>query len=241
MIIIGFVHVGSLHGWNLSLDEATALQLELAKRISREDEFESVRYIAGVDVSAERAKKMGTAAVVVITYPELEPVEAALAEGELDFPYIPGYLSFRETPVVLKAAEKLRITPDLVMVDGQGICHPRRLGIASHLGLFLNVPTIGCAKSPLIGECEAPPEKEGASSEVTDRGEVIAASLRTKAGSNPLYISVGHKISLESSVDWVIRCLKGYRLPEPTRLAHLASGGNLKTTRSFLRQGKLDI
>lgn len=241
MIIIGLVHVDNLHGWNLSLNEATALQLKLAKRISRNDEFESVRYIAGIDVSAERAKKMGTAAVVVVAFPELEPVEVALADGELDFPYIPGYLSFRETPVVLRAVEKLKITPDLVMVDGQGIAHPRRLGIASHLGLFVNVPTIGCAKSPLIGRYEMPLDKEGASCEVIDRGEVIATSLRTKAGSSPLFISVGHRISLKSSVSWVMKCLKGYRLPEPTRLAHLAAGGNLKIAGNHLRQGKLNI
>ena len=222
----------SLHGWNLSLSEARVLQLELAKRVSRRDEFESVHYIAGVDVSAERARKIGTAAVVIISYPDLEPVEIALAEGELGSPYIPGYLSFREMPVVLRALEKLKVTPDLVMVDGQGICHPRRLGIASHLGLFLSTPTIGCAKSRLIGECKAPPEKEGAFCEVTDKGEVIAACLCTKASSKPLYISVGHKVSLVSSVNWVIKCLKGYRLPEPTRLAHLAAGGKLKLAES---------
>jgi deoxyribonuclease V len=228
----------SLHGWKMDINEAADLQIELAKRILRKDDFKPVHYVAGVDVSAERARKIGTAAVVVVSYPELEPVEIELAEGELGFPYIPGYLSFREMPVVLMALEKLRVTPDLVMVDGQGICHPRRLGIASHLGLFLNAPTIGCAKSRLIGECKAPPEKEGALCEVTDKGEVVAACLSTKASSKPLYISVGHKVSLVSSVNWVIKCLKGYRLPEPTRLAHLAAGGKLKLAGS-VQQGIL--
>jgi deoxyribonuclease V len=151
-----------------------------------------------------------------------------VAQGRLELPYIPGLLSFRESPLVLAACRKITISPDLIMVDGQGIAHPRRLGIASHLGLLLGKTTIGCAKSRLYGSHLMPAEESGSYTELVDKGEVIGAALRTKNGVKPLFISTGHKISLENAVYWVMRCCRGYRLPEPTRLAHLAAGGNLK-------------
>ncbi len=170
------------------------------------------------------------AAVVVLNWPELTLAEVETATGELNFPYIPGFLSFREMPLVIQAFEKLNVIPDLVMVDGQGIAHPRRLGIASHLGLFLDLPTIGCAKSHLIGDYDMPEEKRNGRTFVTDKDETIGAVLRTKDNVKPLFISTGHKIGLDDAVKWTLNTCRGYRLPEPTRLAHLAAGGNLKMT-----------
>ena len=166
--------------------------------------------------------------ITVLNYPELRLVEARVVNGELDFPYVPGLLSFRELPLTLAACERLTVAPDLVMVDGQGIAHPRRMGLASHLGLFLDTPTIGCAKSLLCGNHEMPGVEPGSYAEVIDRGEIIGAALRTKPGVNPVYVSIGHKVDPQAAIYWVLECCHGYRLPEPTRLAHLAAGENLK-------------
>jgi deoxyribonuclease V len=143
------------------------------------------------------------------------------------FPYVPGLLSFREAPLILAACERLRATPDLIMVDGQGIAHPRRFGLAAHLGLLLDTPAIGCAKSRLCGVSDMPGASPPSSCDLVDYGEVIGAVVRTKTNSQPLYISIGHKIDLTTAITRVLACCRGYRLPEPTRLAHLAAGGNL--------------
>jgi deoxyribonuclease V len=181
-----------------------------------------------VDISDGKAQGIATGAVVVLEYPELRLVETKTAQGRLDFPYVPGLLSFRESPLTLAACEKLSVIPDLILVDGQGIAHPRRLGLASHLGLFLNRPTIGCAKSLLCGQHEEPGIEPGSYAEVVDRGETIGVALRTRPGVKPVYVSIGHKVDLQTAIHWVLVCCRGYRLPEPTRLAHLAAGGNLK-------------
>ena len=220
--------IGRLHSWQVSTAEAKDIQMKLAARVSRTGEVPAPRFIAGVDISVNKNEGMATAAVVVLNYPELELVETKVVNGKLEFPYVPGLLSFRESPLTLAACEKLAFTPDLILVDGQGIAHPRRMGLASHLGLFLNMPTIGCAKSLLCGSHEAPGVKPGSYAEVIDRGEVIGAALRTKPGVNPVYVSIGHKVDLQAAICWVLECCRGYRLPEPTRLAHLAAGGNLK-------------
>jgi deoxyribonuclease V len=165
--------------------------------------------------------------VVVLSYPDLRLVETKVVSGGLEFPYIPGLLSFREAPLTLAACEELSVTPDLILVDGQGIAHPRRMGLASHLGLFLDKPTIGCAKSLLCGSCEIPGEEPGSYTEIVDQGEVIGVTLRTKLAVKPVYVSIGHKIDLETAIQWVLNCCRGHRLPEPARLAHLAAGGNL--------------
>jgi deoxyribonuclease V len=144
------------------------------------------------------------------------------------FPYVPGLLTFREAPLALRAFEQLNNTPDLVIVDGQGVAHPRRMGIAAHLGLFLEVPTIGCAKSRLIGEHDEPAQAAGSHTPLTDEGDVIGEVVRTQAGTRPLYVSVGHRISLGRAVQMVMACCKRYRLPEPSRLAHQAAGGTLR-------------
>ena len=232
--IIGSVKVENLHSWQVSVTQALEIQQRLAAQVSKRSEVTTPRFIAGVDISVGKAQGMATAAVVVLNYPELRVMETKVAQGRLDFPYIPGLLSFRESPLTLAACQKLTITPDLILVDGQGIAHPRRLGLASHLGLFLNTPTIGCAKSLLCGNHEAPGAEPGSYAEIADRGEIIGAALRTKLRVKPVYVSIGHKVDLQTAIYWVMNCCHGYRLPEPTRLAHLAAGGNLEPDRDTM-------
>lgn len=216
------------HSWQVSLAQALAIQRNLAAQVSRTNEVTTPRLIAGVDISVPRTGGMATGAVVILNYPELSLVETSMVEGRLDFPYVPGLLSFRESPLILAACQQLTLTPDLILVDGQGIAHPRRLGLASHLGLWLDTPTIGCAKSRLCGHHDEPGNNPGSYAEVVDRDETIGAALRTRPGVKPVYVSIGHKIDLEAAIYWVLQCCRGYRLPEPTRLAHLAAGGNLE-------------
>jgi len=220
--------VKQLHSWQLSVVQALDQQHQLASQVSRSSEVTTPRFIAGVDIAVGKAQGMATGAVVVLSYPELGVVEMKVAQGRLDFPYIPGLLSFRESPLTLAACERLSITPDLILIDGQGVAHPRRLGLASHLGLFLDTPTIGCAKSLLCGNHEVPGVEPGSYAEIIDRDETIGAALRTRLGVKPVYVSIGHKVDLQAAIHWILECCRGYRLPEPTRLAHLAAGGNLK-------------
>jgi deoxyribonuclease V len=220
--------VAELHSWRVGIPEAREIQRSLAERVSRSGEVESPHFIAGVDISVRRETAQATGAVVVLEYPELKVVEVKLSRDRLGLAYIPGLLSFREAPLILAACRSLESVPDLFLVDGQGIAHPRRLGLASHLGLFLDTPTIGCAKSLLCGRHEVPAGEVGSRAEIMDRGETIGMALRTKTEVKPVYVSIGHKLSLESAVGWVLKCCRGYRLPEPTRLAHLAAGGNLR-------------
>jgi deoxyribonuclease V len=218
------------HSWQVSPAEAVKIQAALAGEVSRTGNIENPRHIAGVDISVDRLAKTGTAAVVVLSYPGLEVVEIRVVTDRIGFPYVPGLLSFRESPLILTACEKLTVTPDIIMVDGQGIAHPRRIGLASHLGLLLGVPTIGCAKSRLCGRHMLPGNEAGSYTDLVDRGEVIGAVLRTRTSVGPVYVSIGHKIDLADAIRWVLACCRGYRLPEPTRLAHQAAGGNLKIT-----------
>ncbi len=212
----------------MSFAQAKEIQLGLAGKVMAENKEDiSLRIVAGVDISSNKSQGTARGAVVVLSYPELNIVEIKTAEARPAIPYIPGLLSFRECPVILAACEKLYNTPDLVLVDGQGIAHPRRLGLASHLGLFLEVPTIGCAKSILCGRHEPVGEEVGSHAELVDNGEVIGAALRTRVGTKPIYVSIGHKVDLVAALYWVMKSCHGYRLPEPTRLAHLAAGGNL--------------
>lgn len=221
------------HGWQVTTTQALEIQKELAAEISGTGEVSSPRLIAGVDISVDREKGTGTGAVVVLSYPELEIVEVKAVTDKLAFPYVPGLLSFREAPLVLAACEALTVTPDLLMVDGQGIAHPRRIGLASHLGLFLKIPTIGCAKSRLCGRHEEPENEPGSYANLLDNDEVIGGVLRTRSAVKPVYVSIGHRIDLPSAIRWVLACCRGYRLPEPTRLAHQAAGGNLKIRKSI--------
>jgi len=226
--------VTQLHSWQVNVAQALDIQLGLAAKVSKVSEVITPRLIAGVDISAPRAEGIASGAVVVLSYPELRLVETQIVNEKVNFPYIPGLLSFREAPLVLAACEKLTVNPDLILVDGQGIAHPRRMGLASHLGLFLDIPTIGCAKSRLCGSHQVPGTEPGNYAELVDNGEVIGAALRTKLGTNPLYVSIGHKIDLPTVIHWVLACCRDYRLPEPTRLAHLTAGGNLKPEKDVL-------
>ncbi len=217
-----------LHDWNLSVHEAIALQRELAGRIILEDHVGEVHLVAGVDMAINEGNGMARAAVVLLTYPEMEIVERHIYEEAIRMPYMPGLLSFREAPSVLGAFKKLSRRPDLVMVDGQGIAHPRRMGIGAHLGLWLEIPTIGCAKSILLGHYDkaALGEEAGSWVPLVDKKEVIGAMVRTRTRVNPMIISAGHLISLETSIHYVLTCSKGYRLPEPTRQADKLSKDN---------------
>jgi deoxyribonuclease V len=215
------------YDWRVTTARAREIQTELAQEVSRAGKVAGPGLIAGVDVSVNRFARAGSAAVVVLRYPAMEIVETALTAEPIEFPYVPGLLTFREAPLILAAFEKLAVTPDLVMVDGQGIAHPRRIGLASHLGLCLGIPAIGCAKSRLIGQYEEPGSGAGSCSELKDNGEVIGAVVRTRSDVKPVYVSIGHLIDLSSAVQCVLACCRGYRLPEPTRRAHMAAGGNL--------------
>lgn len=214
---------GLTHPWNLTPTEAVALQRELAAQVRCEDDLGPVRTIAGVDVSMNRFSPEGFAAIVVLSVPDLQVIEVAGARTRLAMPYIPGLLSFREIPMLLEAWAQLKTKPDLLMVDGHGIAHPRRLGIAAHLGVYLDVPAIGCGKSILSGKHEPLAPVRGAKAPLMHRDEVIGYALRTKNKVNPVFVSCGHRVSQETAVRWVLECARGYRLPEPTRQAHLAS------------------
>lgn len=212
------------HSWDLSPRDAVALQRELATRVIRSGRPASVRFVAGVDVGFVEGR--ARAAVAVLAFPSLALVDHAVAEIPVKFPYVPGLLSFREVPVVLEALARVSARPDLLLCDGQGVAHPRRCGFASHLGLCATVPTIGVAKSRLIGAHGPVPDQKGAWVPLLHDDEVVGAAVRTRAGVAPLYVSVGHRIDLESGIRCVLACTTRYRLPETTRWAHrLASGG----------------
>jgi deoxyribonuclease V len=215
------MNVHSLHPWNLSPEEAVALQRDLASRVVTDQPLGPVRLIAGADVSYNRFSPVFYAGIVVLKANDLSIVERRGAVAESPFPYVPGLLSFREAPVLLKALERVESNPDVVMFDGQGIAHPRRLGIGSHVGLFLDVPTVGCAKSRLTGRFGELSMAAGSHVSLRDGKEVIGSVVRTKKGVQPLFVSPGNHIDLESSVRLVLETCRGYRLPEPTRQAHL--------------------
>ncbi|MFN2186468.1 MAG: deoxyribonuclease V [Anaerolineae bacterium] len=213
------------HRWDLSPTEAKALQLELAERVITETTFDpsEVQTVAGVDVSIR--KGVARAAVVVLKLTDLKPVDCAVSEAPATFPYIPGLLTFREGPIVLRALERLTIWPDLLIFDGQGIAHPQRIGLAAHMGVILDHPSIGCAKSRLTGSHAEPGDEVGDWEPLTDDREVIGAVVRSRAGVKPLYVSIGHRVNLTTAIDLVLQCTRGYRLPETTRYAHRVAGG----------------
>jgi deoxyribonuclease V len=215
--------VSGLHGLDLSPPEARRLQQELASRVVAGPalDLSGVRFVAGADVSTQG--NMAYATVVVLDFPGLSPVEVQGYEAPLRFPYVPGLLSFRELPSVVGALEKIETEVDALVLDAQGLAHPRRMGLASHLGIFLDVPTVGCAKSPLVGSFEEPGREKGSATDLVHRGEVIGRVLRTRDGVSPVYVSVGNGIDLGSSVELVLACCTKYRLPETTRQAHNAA------------------
>lgn len=207
---------------DVTLPEARKMQEELRASIRLTPLKSELKTIAGVDISSNRFSNVLYAGWVVLSYPQMELIERSLFKSETKFPYIPGFLSFREIPALLKAYEKLNTKPDITMVDGQGIAHPRRMGIGAHLGLVLNIPTIGCAKSLLYGTYDSLPEGVGSISYLHDpkNGEKIGALLKTKDRANPVLVSPGNLITLEEALDITRNCVRGYRIPEPTRKAH---------------------
>lgn len=208
-----------VHPWDLPPAEARALQGRLASRVVRADRFGPLGRVAGVDTGFEDHGRITRAAVSVLSWPELAPLEDAVARRRTSFPYVPGLLSFRELPAVLEALEQLSVPPDLLLCDGQGIAHPRRFGIAAHLGVLTDLPAVGVGKTRLVGMHEDVPEQRGAWRALSDGGEVVGAVLRTRTGVKPVYVSVGHRVCLETAVGLVLQAAPRYRLPEPIRRA----------------------
>lgn len=213
------------HPWDLSTSQARALQAELAAQVITETTFDpaGLQTVAGVDVSYRQGG--ARSAVVVLDLPTCAPVDWARAEQPVAFPYVPGLLTFREGPSVLAALEKLTIWPDLLIFDGHGLAHPRRLGLAAHMGVLLDQPSIGCAKKRLIGQHVEPDDAVGHWAPLYDQEEIIGAVLRSRRGVKPLYVSIGHRVDLDTAIQIVLRCTGRYRLPETTRLAHRIAGG----------------
>jgi len=230
------MQVQSWHRWDLPPREAIEVQKKLRSRVVTRSELGVVRHVAGVDISTAGGR--AHAAIVVLSFPELQPLEAAEAQLPLVFPYIPGLLAFREGPAISAAVGHLEIEPDLFIFDGQGLAHPRRMGIASHMGVILDKPSIGCAKSLLCGEHGQVGPSLGDYSELYDHGDLIGAVLRTREGVKPVYVSIGHKVDLPTAIQYTLRCGGGYRLPEPTRWAHRVAGG-AKLPRKGAQQGTL--
>ncbi len=214
---------GISHRRDLTPEEAAALQRDLAPKIERQNRLGPLKHVAGVDVSVR--DDVGQAAIAVLDLEDLSLVEYAVVTRPITFPYIPGLLTFREGPAVLEALAQLKTAPDLLMVDGHGFSHPRRIGIASHLGLAADLPSIGCAKSRLVGQHDEPGEDASSQVPLVDGGEVIGAVLRTRPGVKPMYISIGHRIDLATSIQIELACCRGYRLPDTMRWAHRIAGG----------------
>jgi deoxyribonuclease V len=210
----------TLHDWPQDVASAREVQNALCARVIREDALGAVSYVAGVDVGFEERGRITRAAVAVLEFPGLALHDQSVSRTPTRFPYVPGYLSFRELPAVLQALEGLTTMPDLLLCDGQGLAHPRRFGLACHLGVLTDIPSIGVAKSRLIGEHDDPPLEKGSWVPLTHKGETIGAVVRTRSQVSPLYVSLGHRISLPTAIDYVLRCTTRYRLPETTRWAH---------------------
>ncbi|MEE9218058.1 MAG: deoxyribonuclease V [Acidobacteriota bacterium] len=215
------MHAIVRHRWNLSFKQAARLQRRLRQQLRLQPPGRRIRRVAGADVAYDGNGETLVAAVATFLLPELTLEELVCARDRVRFPYVPGYLSFREVPVVLRAMRRLRRRPDLLLCDGQGWAHPRRFGLACHLGLLLDLPTIGVAKSILVGSHRDPAQRRGSRAALLDRGEIVGTALRTRAGVRPVYISPGHRCDLPWSTRQVLACCRGFRLPEPVRRAHL--------------------
>lgn len=207
------------HHWNVTPKDAVQIQHRLQGLVVSEGNLRHVRYLAGADISWDRDTNMGFAGIIVFAFPALEVVERVQAVAPAPFPYVPGLLSFREGPLLLEAFAKLKTDPDVVLFDGHGLAHPRRMGIATHMGILLDVPSIGCGKSRLTGTHRQPGPSRGNRAMLKDKGECIGAVLRTRDNVNPIYVSIGHRVSLSEAIRFTLRCGDGYRIPKPTRLA----------------------
>ncbi|TAD77293.1 MAG: deoxyribonuclease V [Oscillatoriales cyanobacterium] len=211
--------MNDLHPWPRTIEQARIVQDQLRDRVILDDRLGEVRWVGGADLGFEEQGTIARAAVVVLSFPELERVEYAIARMPTPFPYVPGFLSFREVPAILQAFEQLHQKPDVILCDGQGYAHPRRFGLACHLGVLLDLPTIGAAKSRLIGEHDPLGPAKGDWQPTLDRAETVGAVVRSRHNCRPLYVSSGHRVSLPTAIDLVLRCTTRYRLPETTRWA----------------------
>ncbi|GED13487.1 deoxyribonuclease V [Aneurinibacillus migulanus] len=208
-----------MHPWDLCETDAIKLQQQLASKVIKQDQFDNIIHVAGVDVAYSKHSNTLVAAVVVMDACSLQVIETVVAEDIVQFPYIPGLFSFRELPPIVKAFENIKTTPDLVVCDGQGIAHPRRFGLASHLGVLFDIPTIGCGKTKLLGKAEEPGVKRGDCAPLLDNTEMIGNVVRTQDHIKPIYVSIGHRISLLTACEWIVKLAPQYRLPETTRYA----------------------
>jgi len=212
----------SLHSWRVTPQQGLKIQNELANQVEQKNLLRTPQWIAGADISMTMQSKEAYAGIVILNARTLEIADEYFIKGKIEFPYIPGLLSFREAPLLLKLFKKVSPAPQLVFFDGQGVAHPRKLGLASHMGLFLNCPTIGCAKSRLTGTHREPKLKKGSRARLRDKeGKTIGSVLRTRENCKPVFVSVGHQIDLETAIHWTMKCTTRYRIPEPTRLAHI--------------------
>lgn len=215
--------------WPTSIEEAKLIQEQWRDRVITSDRLSGVHWVAGVDLGFENEGKTTRAAVAVLSFPDLKLIETAIALCPTIFPYVPGFLSFREVPPILKALRQLTTTPDLILCDGQGWAHPRRFGLACHLGTLLDCPTIGVAKSRFIGTYQKPAPQRGSWEPLKDGEETIGAVLRTRTHVKPLYVSIGHKIGLETAIAYVLDCTPHYRLPETTRIADRLASNRIQS------------
>jgi deoxyribonuclease V len=228
------VRIKEEHKWDVSVGEAKEIQRSLSRKVRIVDGFKEIRLVGGADVSFSRDR--GCAACVVMSFPGLDTVEEVMAEGRINFPYVPGLLTFREGPLLLKALLKLETEPDVIVFDGQGIAHPQGLGLAAHMGVLLGRPTVGCAKSRLVGTYREPGPERGSFTPLVFEGRRVGSVVRTRTNVKPVFVSPGNLIGLESSVELVLDCAKGYRLPEPTRVADRSCG---RRTLGESRNGKM--
>jgi len=215
------MRIRNLHHWDVSCKEAIAVQKRLSGQVRQAPLRKPVRTVAGADVSYAKQRAEVYAAVLIFSFPDLVLTDQVLAADAVKFPYVPGLLSFREAPVLTKAFRKVRRKPDVIIFDGQGIAHPRGMGLASHMGLILDCPSIGCAKTRLVGIHPPLSETRGSSVPLTDQGRVVGGVVRTREHVKPVFVSPGHAVTLEESVRLVLGCCNGYKLPEPTRQAHI--------------------
>jgi deoxyribonuclease V len=209
-----------LHSWKVNVEEAIQIQQNLRNRITLENTFTEVRTIGGADVAYSEDRNFLFAAIVALSFPMMEPLDSATARGEIPFPYIPGLFSFREGPILINAFQKLKIKPDVMIFEGQGIAHPRGIGLASHMGLWLDLPSIGCTKTPLLNDFACPGPSKGSFELIRREGKEVGAVLRTKENVKPLFISPGHRIDLPTSIQIVLTSCPKFRIPEPLRRAH---------------------
>jgi deoxyribonuclease V len=211
----------SLHPWDVSYREAIRIQENLRSNISLVNSTRKVSSVAGADVSYSKRGEEGIAAMVVLSYPGLDLLDEVFVKGKVSFPYIPGLLSFREAPLLIEVFQRLQRLPDVALYDGQGIAHPRSFGLASHMGLLLDLPSIGCAKKKLVGDFGDVGPQSGSTTPLKLGGKIVGSVIRTRKGVKPVFVSPGHRIDLETSMQLVLKTCRGFRLPEPLRRAHL--------------------